>query len=358
MGKGETRRRPIWRAAEVVMAPPVAAGPPFALPRIAVQVPAAAPQPPRTRPGPGLHPAGAAPRPAPRVQRVYPPDLPPPPNRPPFQRPRRLRRALALAGSVVLHAAAMTAMLTVSVRALRTLPSVSEPPSVPLLFAAATPPPQPPPPEPAPPEPAPPAPEPPPPAPEPPPPEPPPPPPPPAPTPEPPPPAAEAPPPEPAPLPIPPEPPPPPPPPRQVEAPRRPAEVRRPPPRVERRPETPVKPAPTPPRVAAPAAPPAPAPAALPIAPPSLPGGMAERCPPTYPRAARRGNVQGRVVMRVRVSADGRAVSAEVVASSGSPLLDRAAMEAVTTCRFVPATQGGHPVAFVYDVPYRFRLAD
>lgn len=139
-----------------------------------------------------------------------------------------------------------------------------------------------------------------------------------------------------------------------MEVPRRPAEARRSR-QIERRPEAPFKEAPSPPRVAAPAVP---APAAMPVAPPSLPGGMAENCPPTYPRAARRDNIQGRVVMRVRVSAGGRTLSAEVAVSSGSPLLDRAAMEAITSCRFVPATQGGHPVEFVYDVPYRFRLVN
>lgn len=85
---------------------------------------------------------------------------------------------------------------------------------------------------------------------------------------------------------------------------------------------------------------------------------MAESCPPAYPRAARRDNIQGRVVMRVRVSADGRPLDAEVAVSSGSALLDRAALAALTACRFVPASQGGKPIAFVYEVPYRFRLAE
>ena len=83
---------------------------------------------------------------------------------------------------------------------------------------------------------------------------------------------------------------------------------------------------------------------------------MAQSCPPAYPRAARRDNIQGRVVIRVRVSAEGRPIAAEIMASSGSAILDRAALAAVDTCRFVPATQGGRPVASLYEVPYRFRL--
>jgi protein TonB len=98
--------------------------------------------------------------------------------------------------------------------------------------------------------------------------------------------------------------------------------------------------------------------AAAPIAPPNLPGGMAERCPPKYPRAALRDGIQGRVVMRVRVSADGRPLIAEIAVSSGSALLDEAALAALRACRFTPAMQDGRPVAFTYEVPYRFRIAD
>lgn len=85
---------------------------------------------------------------------------------------------------------------------------------------------------------------------------------------------------------------------------------------------------------------------------------MAEACPPQYPRAARRDRIQGRVVLRVHVTAQGRATGASVVVSSGSGLLDRAALAALADCRFTPAMQGGKPVAFDYEVPYRFLLAD
>jgi protein TonB len=85
---------------------------------------------------------------------------------------------------------------------------------------------------------------------------------------------------------------------------------------------------------------------------------MAQSCPPPYPRAALRDHVQGRVVLRVRVSAEGRATGAEVAVSSGSELLDRAALAALANCRFSPAVQDGRPVPFQYEVPYRFRIAD
>lgn len=62
--------------------------------------------------------------------------------------------------------------------------------------------------------------------------------------------------------------------------------------------------------------------------------------------------------MRVRVAADGRPLDVAVTVSSGSPLLDAAALKALHTCRFVPATQAGRPVEAQHDVPYRFRIAE
>ena len=83
---------------------------------------------------------------------------------------------------------------------------------------------------------------------------------------------------------------------------------------------------------------------------------MVQDRPPIYPALARSRGQQGRVLLRVMVSAAGEPSSVAVAASSGHPLLDRAALEAVRHWRFVPAEQGGHPVAAVADVPIVFRL--
>jgi protein TonB len=79
-------------------------------------------------------------------------------------------------------------------------------------------------------------------------------------------------------------------------------------------------------------------------------------CTPKYPDAARRATIQGRVLMRVRVAADGAPTDITVLSSSGSPKLDRAAADALRACRFRPATSGGRPVPGTADVPYNFVL--
>ncbi len=53
---------------------------------------------------------------------------------------------------------------------------------------------------------------------------------------------------------------------------------------------------------------------------------------------------EGTVALRALVSADGVVRSVEVAASSGSPVLDRTAVEAVRRWRFAPATRDGAPI--------------
>jgi protein TonB len=80
--------------------------------------------------------------------------------------------------------------------------------------------------------------------------------------------------------------------------------------------------------------------------------------PPRYPSTARRRGLEGRVVLRVHVDADGTANRVEVMESSGHALLDRAARRAVLRWRFVPARLAGVPVTGTVDVPVTFRLKD
>ncbi|HEX4836236.1 MAG TPA: energy transducer TonB [bacterium] len=53
---------------------------------------------------------------------------------------------------------------------------------------------------------------------------------------------------------------------------------------------------------------------------------------------------EGTVALRALVSADGAVRSVEVATSSGSPVLDRAAADAVRRWRFTPATRDGVPI--------------
>jgi protein TonB len=113
------------------------------------------------------------------------------------------------------------------------------------------------------------------------------------------------------------------------------------------------------PATATPAAAGAPVVAAIaPLSPARPVAGMETDRPPVYPESARRRGQQGRVLLQVDVSAQGKPVEVSVAQSSGFASLDDAALRAVQQWQFVPATRGGTPVPAVADVPVRFRLTD
>ncbi len=77
---------------------------------------------------------------------------------------------------------------------------------------------------------------------------------------------------------------------------------------------------------------------------------------PAYPKEARRLEQEGKVVLRVLVGASGKALAVDVADSSGYPLLDQEALDAVRTWRFVPGTRDGVPDSMWTRVPVVFRL--
>jgi len=80
---------------------------------------------------------------------------------------------------------------------------------------------------------------------------------------------------------------------------------------------------------------------------------------PPYPMLARRRGDQGVVLLRVHVRADGSVVTAEIKQSSGSSLLDDAALQTVREgWRFIPARLNSAPVESWVEVPIRFVLRD
>lgn len=78
---------------------------------------------------------------------------------------------------------------------------------------------------------------------------------------------------------------------------------------------------------------------------------------PPYPAEARRNKQEGKVTLRVGVSASGDPESVSVAKSSGYPLLDNSA---VTTVRqkwkFRPASVNGVNISSVVNIPVRFAL--
>ena len=77
---------------------------------------------------------------------------------------------------------------------------------------------------------------------------------------------------------------------------------------------------------------------------------------PTYPLAARRRNIEGKVLLRAEVQTDGSCSRTELKKSSGSDLLDEAALKAVANWRFVPAKRGNQAVVAWVEIPITFKL--
>ncbi|MFH7518751.1 energy transducer TonB [Pseudomonas syringae pv. tagetis] len=129
----------------------------------------------------------------------------------------------------------------------------------------------------------------------------------------------------------------------------------------------PTPPAPTPAAAPSPPAPPTPAPApAAPAAPPApvkesaAVSGLASlgNPPPEYPGLALRRSWEGRVILRIKVLPNGRAGAVEVTKSSGKPVLDEAAVEAVRNWKFIPAKRGDTPIEGFATQTIDFKLPE
>jgi protein TonB len=86
--------------------------------------------------------------------------------------------------------------------------------------------------------------------------------------------------------------------------------------------------------------------------------GSADNPLPHYPTLARRRGIEGTVTLEVRVRPDGLPERVAIGRSSGSSLLDAAALEAVRRWRFRPARRAGVPVEGDVTVPITFRLVE
>lgn len=80
------------------------------------------------------------------------------------------------------------------------------------------------------------------------------------------------------------------------------------------------------------------------------------RMPPFYPFTARRRGVEGRVVLKFIVKADGSVGTIEVVEASPRGVFEQAAVEAVKQWKFNPASKDGEPVNCWIIQPIRFKL--
>ena len=77
---------------------------------------------------------------------------------------------------------------------------------------------------------------------------------------------------------------------------------------------------------------------------------------PKYPEIATSRGWEGTVLLRVKVTADGRSEEVAVHQSSGHKVLDKSAIIAVQKWRFIPAKRGNTSVACTVIVPIAFTL--
>ena len=78
---------------------------------------------------------------------------------------------------------------------------------------------------------------------------------------------------------------------------------------------------------------------------------------PDYPMLARRRGQEGTVIVRVDVDEKGKPTQVTLQKSSGFPLLDNAAVQAVKRWKFKPAKAAFFAVAATVDVPITFKLS-
>jgi TonB family protein len=69
-----------------------------------------------------------------------------------------------------------------------------------------------------------------------------------------------------------------------------------------------------------------------------------------YPRAARKKNIKGRVVIQVYINKEGKVLQTRIV-QSDNPLLEEAAVNAIRQTTFIPAIQGGKAISVWWTIP-------
>ena len=90
------------------------------------------------------------------------------------------------------------------------------------------------------------------------------------------------------------------------------------------------------------------------------PPKLLEQVQPEYPLLAKKAGVEGTVLIRLIIGAEGRVQKAEVLTvlppkAKGVGLEDEA-IKAVMQWKFSPALSGGKPVRVFYNVPVKFVL--
>lgn len=78
--------------------------------------------------------------------------------------------------------------------------------------------------------------------------------------------------------------------------------------------------------------------------------------PPKYPKAALMNEETGTVTLGFLVAPDGKVLESKVEKSSGSKSLDKAALGALSLCKFKPGTKDGKPDQLWARVDFVWKL--
>ncbi|MGH8083786.1 MAG: energy transducer TonB [Lysobacter sp.] len=76
--------------------------------------------------------------------------------------------------------------------------------------------------------------------------------------------------------------------------------------------------------------------------------------PPVYPPELACADIGGTVGLLMEIGVDGSPANIRIESSSGQPMLDQSAMEAVKAWKFRPGTRNGNPVSTDLRVPVTF----
>jgi periplasmic protein TonB len=77
-----------------------------------------------------------------------------------------------------------------------------------------------------------------------------------------------------------------------------------------------------------------------------------------YPDASKRAGEEGRCVVQMTVSADGKISAESIQTTSGFPRLDEACLKAVHGQHMVPATESGKPIEKTIALPISWKLTN
>ncbi|ELR67729.1 Ferric siderophore transport system, periplasmic binding protein TonB [Photobacterium marinum] len=78
--------------------------------------------------------------------------------------------------------------------------------------------------------------------------------------------------------------------------------------------------------------------------------------PVKYPRIAKRRGIEGQVMIEVWIAPDGKQIKQTLLKSSGTTVLDEAALKAIKRWRFSSHVVDGQAIAHRVQIPVRFKL--